>query len=207
MKDQYKNIAKWYDKIFEPMNRGLRNIGFKMAPVNKDMNVLDIGCGTGAHLRIYQKENCNIYGIDLSQAMINVASCKLGKDAHLSLGSATNMEFEDNKFDLVLCSTVLHEMSQKVREEVLEEAKRVLKRTGHMLIIDFHPGPIKKIKGYISKIIITISEILAGSEHFKNYRQYMKNGGIPAIINMVGFIIEDYKIVSGGTFGVFVVRA
>lgn len=206
MKDQYKNIAKWYDKIFEPMNSGLRNIGLKMAPVKEDMNVLDIGCGTGAHLRLYQKEKCNIYGIDLSQAMINVAEHKLGKEAHLSLGSATDMEYEDNKFDLILCSTVLHEMPQKLREDVLQEAKRVLKNTGRILIIDFHPGPVKKMKGYLSKIIITISEVIAGSEHFKNYRFYMKNGGIPNLIDAVNFKIEDYKIVSGGTMGIFVVR-
>jgi ubiquinone/menaquinone biosynthesis C-methylase UbiE len=206
MKDQYKNIAKWYDKIFEPMNSGLRNIGLKMAPVKQDMNVLDIGCGTGAHLRIYQKQKCNIYGIDLSQAMINVAKHKLGKEAHLSLCSATDMDFEDDKFDLILCSTVLHEMSQKVRMAVLKEAKRVLKKTGQILIIDFHPGPVIKIKGIISKIIITISEILTGREHFKNYRQYMKNGGMPNLINSVDFIIEDKKIVSGGSFGIFVVK-
>jgi hypothetical protein len=30
MKDQYKHISKCYDKIFESMNKGLRNIGFKM---------------------------------------------------------------------------------------------------------------------------------------------------------------------------------
>jgi len=56
VKDQYKNIANWYDRIFESLNSGLRNIGMKMYPIKAGMNVLDIGCGTGAFLRMYQKE-------------------------------------------------------------------------------------------------------------------------------------------------------
>lgn len=206
MKDQYRNIAKWYDRIFEPLNSGLRNIGLKMYPVNEGISVLDIGFGTGAHLRLYQKEKCNIYGIDLSAAMINVARKKLGEEANLSLGSATDMEFEDDQFDLILCSTVLHEMLQKVREDVLGEAKRVLKSDGRILLIDFHPGPIKKLKGVYSKIIITISEILAGREHFRNYRHFMKKGGLIDLIDSVGFKIEDQKIVSGGNFGIFLLK-
>ena len=69
-----------------------------MYPVNEGITVLDIGCGTGAHLRLYQKEKCNIYGIDLSAAMIDVARKKLGEEANLSLGSATDMEFGNDQF-------------------------------------------------------------------------------------------------------------
>ena len=177
-----------------------------MYPVNEGITVLDIGCGTGAHLRLYQKEKCNIFGIDLSAAMIDVARKKLGEEANLSLGSATDMEFGNDQFDLILCSTVLHEMSLKVREEVLEEAKRVLKSDGRILLIDFHPGPIKKLKGVYSKIIITISEVLAGREHFRNYRHFIKNEGLPGLIDSMGFNIEDQKIVSGGNFGIFLLK-
>ena len=100
----------------------------------------------------------------------------------------------------------MHELSQKVREDVLQEAKRVLKSDGRILLIDFHPGPIKKFKGAYSKIIITISEILAGREHYRNYRNYMRNGGLPGLIDSMGFAIEDRKIVSGGNFGIFLLK-
>lgn len=56
MKDPYKNIASWYDTIFDPFNNGLRQIGLKMFLVTAGMNVLDIGCGTGVHLKIYQEK-------------------------------------------------------------------------------------------------------------------------------------------------------
>jgi len=206
MKDQYKNIASWYDRIFEPMNSGLRKIGLKMYPVQNGINVLDIGCGTGAHLKIYQNENCKVFGVDLSEAMLNVAKIKLGKDADLRLCDATNTGYSDKKFDLILSSTVLHEMSQQVRIGVLKEAKRILKDDGRIILIDFHPGPLTKFKGIYSKIIITISEILAGREHYKNYRHFMKNGGLPKLIELCGINIEDKKIVSGGNFAIFLLK-
>ncbi len=206
MKDQYKKIAKWYDKIFEPMNSGLRKIGMKMYPVKERLNVLDVGCGTGAHLKLYQDKKCNVFGVDLSQAMINVAGKKLGDNATLKVQDAATTGFEANKFDLILSSTVLHEMPEKIRLEVLEELKRILKNDGRILIIDFHPGKAKGFKGIYSKIIITIAEIFAGREHFKNYRQYMKRGGLRNIIQTAGLEIVSQKIVSGGTFEILLLK-
>ena len=206
MEDQYKKIAKWYDTIFEPLNSGLRGIGLGMFPVKEGMNVLDIGCGTGAHLKVYQKENCNIYGVDLSAAMIAEARKKLGEKAVLIHGSATDLALGDVRFDLILFSTVLHEMPQTIREEVLEAAGSVLKHNGRILLIDFHPGPVKRFKGIYSKVIITISEVLAGREHYKNYRHFMRNRGLQGLIETAGFKIADQKIVSGGTMGIFLVR-
>lgn len=206
MKDQYKHIAKWYDAIFEPLNSGLRNIGLNMFPVSAGMNVLDVGCGTGAHLKLYQRENCNIYGIDSSAAMLEVARTNLRDKASLVLGSATQLDFGDVQFDLILFSTVLHEMAQNIREEALAEAKRVLSDRGRILLIDFHPGPVKKFRGVYSKIIITISEILAGRDHYRNYRHFMRHGGLPSLIDSSGLQIEAQKIVSGGNFGIFLLK-
>jgi len=206
MKDQYRKIATLYDSIFEPMNSGLRKIGMKMYPVKSGMDVLDIGCGTGAHLKLYQQEKCTVFGIDLSNAMIKVAAKKLGSDANLKLCDATDTGFEANKFDLIICSTVLHEMNQRVRFGVFNEAKRILKKDGRILLIDFHTGPLKGFKGIYSKIIITISEISAGRKHYKNYRQFMKNGGLQSLIEHCGFTVEDKKIVSGGNIGIFLLK-
>ena len=138
--------------------------------------------------------------------MLKVAQNKLGDEAELKLCDATKTGFEDNKFDLILSSTVLHEMPQQVRIDVLKETKRILKNDGRILLIDFHPGPIKKFKGVYSKIIITISEILAGREHYKNYRHFIKNGGLSGLIESLGFEVVDQKIVSGGNFGIILLK-
>jgi ubiquinone/menaquinone biosynthesis C-methylase UbiE len=204
MKDQYKSVAKWYDKIIEPLLSGLKAIGLKMHHVNENTTVLDIGCGTGTLLSLYQKYTSKIFGIDLSSSMIKVARKKLGMETNLIIGSATKMEFKEHQFDLITCSFILHEVPQIVRMEILKEAKRALQNDGRILLIDYHPGPIKKLKGIYSKLIITFFEFLAGGDHYRNYRQFIKNGGLPSLIEKLGLKIENQKIVSGGNFGIFI---
>ena len=38
----------------------LRQIGLKMYPPQEGMQVLDIGCGTGVHLKMYQEKGCQV---------------------------------------------------------------------------------------------------------------------------------------------------
>lgn len=82
----------------------------------------------------------------------------------------------------------------------------MLKHSGRILLIDFHPGPIKKFRGLYSKVIITISEILAGLDHYRNYRHFMRHGGLPNLIDSLGLQIETQRIVSGGNFGIFLLK-
>lgn len=206
MKDSYKYFSKFYDSLIEPLNSGLRSIGMKMLPPKSGMKVLDIGCGTGAQLVQYQKVMCQVYGVDTSPSMLKRARLKLGEKADIRQVDARALPYPDNHFDIILLTTILHEMASELRKEVLTEAYRVLKQSGRILIIDFHPGPLKGIKGRIYKSIINIAEFAAGREHFKNSRQYLANGGIPALIDDCKLTVEGYKIVSGGNFGIFVIK-
>ncbi len=141
MKDAYRKIAGIYDRLFENMNKGLRLAGIRMFRPSKGMNILDVGCGTGTHLELYQRYGCNLYGIDLSPSMLEVARARLGDSTRLELGDATSMPYENHKFDLIISMLSLHEMAPQIRSGVLSEMKRVLKDDGHILLIDFHPGP------------------------------------------------------------------
>ena len=200
MQDPYRNIAGIYDRLFENMNRGLRLAGMRMFRPTKGMNILDVGCGTGAHLELYQRYKCNLYGLDLSLSMLNVARERLGDTAQLDLGDATDMPYEDEKFDLVISMLSLHEMSPETRSAVLNEIKRVLKKDGCILLIDFHPGPYQRLQGWVSKLIIFFSELAAGREHFRNYRHFLAMGGLSALTNQHNLKVEKQQILAGGTF-------
>ena len=205
MKDPYRNIAGIYDRLFENMNRGLRIAGIRMFRPSKGMNILDVGCGTGSHLELYQRYECNLYGIDLSPSMLEVARVRLGDSIQLDLGDATNMPYEDHKFDLIISMLSLHEMAQQTRSGVLSEMTRVLKDDGHILLIDFHPGPYQPLQGWISKVIIFFSELAAGREHFKNYRQFMATKGLSTLATLNRLEVEKQNILAGGTFAIFLV--
>jgi ubiquinone/menaquinone biosynthesis C-methylase UbiE len=99
-------------------------------------------------------------------------------------------------------STVLHEMSGPVRSAVISESKRVLKPTGRILWIDFHPGPYLPLKGWLQKLVIIVAEISAGREHFRNYRDFIAKKGLETLARQNGLHIEKQKNVGGNTMSV-----
>jgi len=204
--DPYQYISKIYDMVIEPLSKGLRQYGLKFYPVSQDKNVLDIGCGTGSNLFLYKQLGCSIYGIDPSIHMLEMAQKKLGPTAHLIQGDATQITFDNDSFDFILICMVLHELAQDTRHKILKEIKRVLKPDGRLLIIDYHPGPLTFPKGYMFKCVTTCLEILAGTEHYSNYKDFISRHGLNDLLNDHQFIIEKSKCVSGGNIGLTLLR-
>ena len=202
-KDPYRNIAGIYDRLFDSMNKGLKLAGIRMFRPSKGMSILDVGCGTGSHLELYQRYKCDLYGVDISPSMLDVARARLGNTAQLDLCNAMEMPYEDGKFDLVIVMLALHEIAPKMRSAVLNEIKRVLKHEGSILLIDFHPGPYQPLQGWISKTIIFFSELAAGREHFKNYRHFITKGGLSTLANQHALKVEKKRILAGGTFALY----
>jgi ubiquinone/menaquinone biosynthesis C-methylase UbiE len=205
--DPYRKFASRYDAIFEPMNRNLRSLGLKMYPPKAGMKVLDVGCGTGVHLDKYLSADCEIHGIDSSPSMLEVAKKRLGDRAELYLGDATDMPYENRLFDLVISMLALHEMGPGTRSSVIGEMKRVLKGDGRILLIDYHPGSIRSLKGWLMKVIIFLSEVGAGREHYINFRGFMSVKGLPTIIAEHHLREDQRKIVGGGNIAMLLLRA
>jgi len=206
-KDPYKRVAGFYDRLFEPMNRGLRVLGLRMFLPQQAGAVLDVGCGTGIHLEMYQRYGCNLYGIDTSPSMLELARTRLGERAELRLADATQLPYEAGFFDLVLCMLVLHEMDEQVRSTVIGELTRVIKPDGRILLIDFHAGRPRPQKGWFSKLIILLSEVAAGRRHFRNYRHFISIGGLPALIDKSHLEIKKERIVGGDTLALYLLQA
>jgi len=204
--DPYRRYASKYDTFVEPFNSVIRQIGIKSFPVKAGMKVLDVGCGTGTNLVLYHKSGCHVHGIDLSPSMLGVARNKLGKQADLRVGDASEMPYQDNFFDLVTSMLTLHEMPHVIRPQVMKEMIRVMSREGRILLTDYHPGPIRFPKGWIFKAVILFFEMVAGREHFKNYRDFLKRKGLPGLIDTLKLVAEKRKIVSGGNIALFIVR-
>ena len=206
MADPYKKVAAWYDRLFEKFNRGLWQIGLSFYPPQQHMRVLDIGCGTGAHMRLYQKAGCRVFGIDMSPSMLKQARSRLGRSAFLCFANAAQPPLVKRSFDLILISFVLHEMPADIRFDVLHAAKHLLNENGRFIIVDYHPGPVIGAKGWIIKFFITFVEMAAGTKHFCNYRNYLSNRGLPDILSRQDLSIEKIKIVSGGNLAVAMVQ-
>jgi demethylmenaquinone methyltransferase/2-methoxy-6-polyprenyl-1,4-benzoquinol methylase len=202
--DSYGGIARYYDRVLEPMNAPLRSAGMRVFPVSEGTTVLDVGCGTGAHLEAYAEAGADCSGIDLSPAMLDVARERLGGRADITLGDATSLPYDDASFDLVFTSLFLHELEPDVRGSVLEEMVRVVRPDGRILIIDFRVGRLRW-KGRGLRVLSTATERVAGASHYRNWRAYLATGGIPSIAPQ-GSEIDTEKIVAGGNLAIWLLR-
>jgi arsenite methyltransferase len=111
----------------------------------EEPQILDCGCGSGRRAIPLAKripKGAFLTGIDIySKGSISVNSLEqVQKNAMLEgvadrtkfmIGSVTKIPFEDEKFDVVTCVGVLHEIrSAQDREKALKEIYRVLKPNG-----------------------------------------------------------------------------
>jgi demethylmenaquinone methyltransferase/2-methoxy-6-polyprenyl-1,4-benzoquinol methylase len=206
MNDPYGRTARFYDALVEPPNAVLRKIGLKICPPREGMKVLEVGCGTGTNLSLYENAGCDVFGIDLSPAMLEVARRKLGERADLRLADAAELPYADDSFDLVTAFLTLHEMPTATRTAAMAEMVRVVNREGRLLLIDYRSGPIRFPKGWFFKAFIVSMEVAAGREHFHNYRDFLAREGLPGLISAYGLSVETEKVVSAGNMLAYVAR-
>ena len=96
----------------------------KRVDVKAGLLVLDIGCGAGAFLRLVTGRGARAFGLDASEALIELARARL-PDADLSVGEMEALPYEDDSFDLVTGFNAFFFANDMV--EALREAGRVAK--------------------------------------------------------------------------------
>lgn len=110
--------------------------------------VVDLGTGTGRMLSLLAPFARSADGIDLSHQMLTIARAKLADSAfdHVDLrhGDATNTPFEPNSADLVIIHQVLHFLDEP--ERAIQEAKRLLKSGGRLIVVDFAPHKLEYLR-------------------------------------------------------------
>lgn len=201
--DPYARIAPRYDRLLERFNAPLRAISLKMLPPAIGMKVLDVGCGTGANLAPYVEAGGEVYGLDASEAMLSQARKRLGEQAELILGDASNMPYDDGMFDIVRASMFLHELPPNVVGDVIREMVRVTAPGGSLVLVDFATEDLT-LKGRGLRVVSMIAERIAGREHHRNCRAYLGAGGIPGLTVASALTDVRSRVVGGGNMGIYV---
>lgn len=98
----------------------LRELGFSL---EKDMRVLDFGCGEGNLIKAYLELGYDIYGADI---MDNI-SLDAGRYKKIEF-DPYRIPYDDNSFDLVYSTSVFEHVQNT--EESFKEIYRVLKPGG-----------------------------------------------------------------------------
>jgi ubiquinone/menaquinone biosynthesis C-methylase UbiE len=135
-KINFNRKAEVYDKSYDgkfvaPMYDEIINRIISANP----KKILDVGCGTGNVLKkLVSNENLSLYGLDISEKMIEIAKKNLENRAELKVGDSEYMPWEDDSFDVIVCNASFHHYPNP--KKVLLEMKRVLKSNGTLIIGD-----------------------------------------------------------------------
>jgi len=102
---------------------------------------LDVGTGTGRMLEILGPKVQQGWGVDLSSEMLAIARTALAaqdlSNCAVRQGDMYQIPFANESFDLLTIHQVLHYSDEPAR--ALEEATRVLRPNGQLVLIDFAP--------------------------------------------------------------------
>lgn len=139
--------------------------------IRKGMNVLEVGCGTGA-LWIGNGElaaRCNkLILADLSERMLEAARANLGGqiNAEYLPEDIQNLSFDDDTFDVVIANAMLYHVPDLLKG--LREVRRVLKDGG-----TFYCATLGE-NNFVEKLAEWF--LLGGEEFHPNHNFTMQNG-------------------------------
>lgn len=175
---EYRYSAKLYDPILSPWVRPIR---YKIVSIVKKCQyhrILDVCCGTGEQLKILKEHGFKGRGIDLSSAMLDVAQ-RGPNSVDCMLGDATQMAYDDQSFDLVMTTFALHEKSHESARKIIEEMVRLTVEGGDMIVVDYE---LSDKSSLLYKMLIYFIEWIAGGEHHRNFKAYLRKGGLPVLL-------------------------
>ena len=125
------------DKYY--FERRARELEKALANLNKNVRILDIGCGTGITIEFLRSKGfLRVSGGDISKTLLAVSARK--NMAKLCLTANVQLPFASNAFNLVTMFDVIEHMDNY--EENLMEVCRVLKPSGIVFISYPNPGMI-----------------------------------------------------------------
>ncbi len=101
-------------------------------------DLLDIGCGRGAILKLLASRASRVVGVDIDSNARQLARAELMlagiPNCNLRKGDMYRLPFADHEFNTIIIDDVLHNAQDPVR--ALEEASRVLRSGGRLIVLD-----------------------------------------------------------------------
>ncbi|HTG44097.1 MAG TPA: class I SAM-dependent methyltransferase [Verrucomicrobiae bacterium] len=109
--------------------RWQRRVQMLRSHLQPEMDVLELGCGTGLFTAELAKTGARITAVDISPELLEVARLQCqSANVRFVIQNAYALDYADASFDSVLGSSVLHHLEL---DQALTEAYRVLRPGGH----------------------------------------------------------------------------
>lgn len=136
------NSAKHSERIINRADKLLKFVNIK-----ENQSYLEVGCGNGELCKhVAEKYSWNVTGVDVDPGQIQLAqeSCKNSGNIRFLTTDATDLQFPDRDFDIVLSFGTTHHISGWL--DALREMRRVLKPEGYFIYYDLvYSGPVARL--------------------------------------------------------------
>jgi demethylmenaquinone methyltransferase/2-methoxy-6-polyprenyl-1,4-benzoquinol methylase len=180
IEEMFDGISGKYDFLNHFLSLGIDKIWRKKAvkeiAEGNPTRILDVATGT-ADLAIASRNIGaeEIVGVDISEKMLAVGRQKIAKMGlkriHLENGDSEDLPFDDGSFDAI--SVAFGVRNFEHLEKGLTEMRRVLKKGGKLVILEFsQPSafPIKQFYNLYNKTVLPLAgKIFAGSKEAYTY--------------------------------------
>lgn len=153
--------------------------------------VLEAGCGPGRMLDYLRDKGHWPVGIDCSMTALRVAREHI-PGAPLVLGDVLGLPFEDRAFDGYVSLGVIEHFRGATVDQCLQEARRVLKDGGRLILSVPHIHPLARIDGPLKAAYRTLRGLPApkADEHEPPGRYYRHDEVVEAV-RRNGFEIRE----------------
>lgn len=132
--DYDKNFSYFYDNYLTGLAKDMANFYMKELNLeNSSGHILDLMCGTGTLLNIFNSNSWSCTGVDISESMLEIAKMKSPLiDYHQS--DVTEYSSK-NTFDIVTCTAdaINHLPNGKIIKKTFENVYTSLKKDGYFL--------------------------------------------------------------------------
>jgi demethylmenaquinone methyltransferase/2-methoxy-6-polyprenyl-1,4-benzoquinol methylase len=175
--------------------------------IREGNQVLEIGCGTGTLAISCAKKGAKVVALDLSRQMLAIAERKVNEHnlfERIQLKEIGAIElgnkFKDNTFDRIVSTLVFSELYSDEQKYVLNQAYRILRSNGLIIIADeVKPRSLWKLIVHssirIPLALVTYLLTQTSTKALENIKDPMKNAG---------FKIIHEKRIFMDSFGLFV---
>ncbi|WP_415237096.1 ArsR/SmtB family transcription factor [Sneathiella sp.] len=148
--DYFRENAKHWNKI-RSLHVAEKEVERLILSSVQDMKItdfLDIGTGTGRMLELFGPLSQFAVGVDTSREMLAFARAAIEgadlRNCQVRLGDMYTLPFLNDSQDVVVIHQVLHYADRP--KMVIAEAKRVLRKNGRLVLVDFAPHEVETLR-------------------------------------------------------------